>query len=144
VLSAFSEKTDLETVIAFERFSDSKTSKNIASWLRTSHTRAGLKPDYILCHSTDGASNAVGSSMEFKAMTDAVKKSSIRHYTCFAHQVNRAAKFASGTGEFRYNANEDLSEVLNKMHEINGRIRRNETRMKVLFDVQRRRNRLVE
>ena len=131
------EKSDLETVIAFEQFPEAKTANNIAAWLRASHTRAGLIPEYIMCHATDGASNAVASSLAFTAMTNAVKGESIRHYICAAHQVNRAARYASGTGDFQYNANEELSNVLKKLHEINGRIYRNETRLKVLFKVQK-------
>jgi hypothetical protein len=49
------EESDLEAVIAFEQFQDSKTALNIAKWLKTSHTKAGLKPEYIMCHATDGA-----------------------------------------------------------------------------------------
>jgi glycerate kinase len=90
------EKSDLETVVAFEQFPESKTAVNIAEWLKTSHMKAGLKLECIMCHATDGASNAVGSTMEIQAMTDATKADSIRHYTCYAHQVNRAAKYASG------------------------------------------------
>jgi hypothetical protein len=44
------EKRDLETVIAFEQFPESKTAINIAEWLKTSHTKAGLKLEYIMCH----------------------------------------------------------------------------------------------
>jgi hypothetical protein len=138
---AQSDKSDLEAVIAFEKFPESKTGKNIAEWLRQSHSKAGLKGEYIMCHSTDGASNAVASSMEFQAMTDAVKASSIRHYTCLAHQVNRSAKYASGTGDFKIPANTELAKVMKKMHEINGRVYRNETRLKVLFAVQTKKNR---
>jgi hypothetical protein len=87
VVLEVSEKTDLETVIVFEKVSDSKTGMNIADWLLSSHLKSGLKGEYILCHATDGASNAVASSMEFQAMTHALKASSIRHYTCYAHQV---------------------------------------------------------
>jgi hypothetical protein len=141
VVLEVSEKTDLETVIAFEKFADAKTGKNIADWLLACHLKAGLKSEYIMCHSTDGASNAVASSMEFQAMTNVVKESSIRHYTCFAHQVNRSAKFASGTGDFKNQANLELAKVLKKMHEINGRIHRSETRLKVLFGVQTKRKR---
>jgi hypothetical protein len=60
---AQSDKSDLEAVIAFEKFPESKTGKNIAEWLRQSHSKAGLKGEYIMCHSTDGASNAVASSI---------------------------------------------------------------------------------
>lgn len=141
VVTALSEKSDLETVIAFERFHESKTSKNIAEWLRASHAKAGLRGQFIMCHSTDGASNAVGSSMEFQAMMDATKSSSIRHYTCYAHQVNRAAKLSSGTGDFVVNENKELSDVLKKLHEINGRVYRSEARLKILFAVQAKKNR---
>jgi hypothetical protein len=113
VVTSF-EKSDLETVLTFEQFPESKTAVNIAEWLKTSHTKAGLKPEYIMCHATDGASNAVGSSMEFQAMTDATKADSIRHYTCYAHQVNRAAKYASGTGDFVQNNNAELGKVTKK------------------------------
>lgn len=142
VVMAEMEKRDLETILAFDQFNESKTSMNIAAWLTTGHCRAGLKPDYILCHATDGASNAVGSSMEFQAITSCLKEErNIRHYVCMAHQVNRSAKYASGTGDFRENANEELSSVLKKMHEINGRVYRSETRLKVLFAVQKEKNR---
>jgi glycerate kinase len=90
------EKNDLEMVIAFEQFPESKTAINIAEWLKTSHTKAVLKPEYIMCHATDGASNAVGLSMECQAMTDVTKADSIWHYTCYTHQVNRAASMRRG------------------------------------------------
>jgi hypothetical protein len=134
---------DLEVVLAFDQFPQSKTASNIAEWLTTAHFRGGLKPDYILCHATDGASNAVGSAMEFQAITDAVRQTHIRHYVCLAHQVNRSAKFASGTGGFKVNRNEVLSSVLQKTHNINGRIFRNENRLKVLYAVQKDKNRSV-
>jgi hypothetical protein len=67
--------------------------------------------------------------MEFQSMTKAVKACSIRHYTCYAHQVNRSAKYASGTGDFKEQHNLELAKVLKKLHEINGRIYRNEKRI---------------
>jgi hypothetical protein len=128
---------DLEVVVAFDQFPQAKTAANISDWLRTAHTRSGLKPDFILCHATDGASNAVGSALEFQAVTASVRQRDIRHYVCFAHQVNRSAKFASGMGDFAENKNEELSKLLRKTHDINSRIYRNETRLKVLYAVQR-------
>ena len=130
------EIMDLEVVLAFNKFNRLKTSKNIAEWLKYSHDRAGIRPEMILSHSTDGASNAVGSSMEFKAVTDYMRETSVQHFTCFAHQVNRSARFASGTGDFIRSENEDLAFVLKKLHDINSRIFRNEKRLKVLYDVQ--------
>jgi hypothetical protein len=43
-----SDKSDLETVIAFQKFPEAKTGKNIAKWLRQSHSKAGLKGEYII------------------------------------------------------------------------------------------------
>jgi hypothetical protein len=74
-------------------------------------------------------------------MTDAVKADSIRHYTCYAHQVNRSARYASGTRDFKDTDNVELAEVLKKMHEINAHVYRSETRLKVLFQVQKQRER---
>lgn len=137
------DKRDLEFVLAFDQFPEAKTSVHIAEWLNKGHLRGNLKAEYIMCHSTDGASNAVGSAMEFRSITSAVRAIEIRHYTCLAHQVNRSAKYSSGTGDFKHNANERLSRVLNKMHEINGRVYRSEKRLKVLFAVQKEKGRKV-
>jgi hypothetical protein len=121
------ERSGLKAMIAFQKFPEAKTRKNIAGWLLVSHLKAGLKGEYIMCHSTDGVSNAIVSSMEFKAMTNAVKDSSIRHYTCYAQKVNRSAKYALGTGDFKSPANIELAKVLKKLHEINSRVFCNET-----------------
>jgi hypothetical protein len=56
-----SKKRDLETVLAFDQFK-AKTSSNIAAWLTAGHARGGIRADYILCHATEGASNAVGAN----------------------------------------------------------------------------------
>jgi hypothetical protein len=88
------------------------------------------------------ALNAVGASLEFQALTSELKQDrEMRHYVCMAHQVNRSAKYASGTGNFSVNKNEELSAVLRKMHDINGRIFRSETCLKVLFQVQKEKKR---
>ena len=135
--------SDLEVVLSFDQFPEAKTAKNIAQWLQLGHVRGGIKPDYLLCHSTDGASNAKGSAMEYKAILASMKSKDIVHYTCFAHQVNRSAKFASGMGDFVENSNIELSDVLKKMHAINSRIYRNEGRLKVLYQVQKDNKRYV-
>jgi hypothetical protein len=98
VVMALQEKTDLETVFLFDQFPEAKTSSNIAKWRRRGHLRGGIKPNYIMCHSADGASNGVGSSLQFQASTSYLKEScEIHHYMCFAHQVNQSAWYASGT-----------------------------------------------
>jgi hypothetical protein len=90
-----------------------------------------------MCHAPDGASNAVGSSLEFQAMTDATKADSIWHYTCYAHQINQAAKYASGTGDFKDNKNVKLGNVIKKLHKINACVYCSETRLQLLFKVQK-------
>lgn len=132
---------DLEAVIAFNKFGRMKTAQNIADWLKTVHANAGLKAEFVSSHSTDGASNAVGSALIYQAVTNYMRETSVQHYVCFAHQVNRSARFAAGTGDFKVSNNETLAFVLKKLHDINSRIFRNEKRLKVFFDVQRRRNR---
>lgn len=129
--------------MSFDQFPGIKSAKNIADWLRRGHDKAGIKPEMISSHSTDGASNAVGSAMEFKAITNYLRETEIQHYTCFAHQVNRSAKYASGTGDFANPRNETLAAVLSKMHDINSHILRSEKRLAILFQVQEERNRYV-
>jgi hypothetical protein len=132
-----SERRDQETVLAFDQFNKAKTSSNIAAWLTTGHARGGIRVDYILWNATDGASNAVGASVEFLANTSKLKEDcNIWHSICMAHQVNRSAKYALGSGDLCINKNEELLAVLKKMHEINGRIYCSETRLEVLFEVQ--------
>jgi hypothetical protein len=106
-----------------------------------SHAKAGLNGQFIMCHLTEGASNAIGSSMEFQSMMDAIKSSLICHYTCYARQVNGLAKFASGTGDFVTYDNKDLLVVLKKLHEINGCVFCSKARLKILFAVQAKKNR---
>ena len=69
-------------------------------------------------------------------MTEAECSTNITHEKCHAHQNNRAAKYASGTGGFVSNANLDLSRVLEKSHGILTRILRSTHQMKVLHNVQ--------
>jgi hypothetical protein len=54
--------------------------------------------------------------------------------------VNKAANYASGTGDFVQNNNAELGKVTKKMHKINASVYRSETRLKVLFQVQKTRS----
>ena len=65
--------------------------------------------------------------MRFKDLMGGFRETDLSHYTCFAHQVNRSARWASGTGDFNTNKNKELSDILKKMHEINGKNFRNES-----------------
>jgi hypothetical protein len=92
-------------------------------------------------HSTDGASNAVASANHYRLLTEMNSDSSILYNTCLAHQNNRSAKYASGTGEFRTCSNTTLRDVLNKAHLIIARVHRTWQRLHVVRDVQKKANR---
>jgi hypothetical protein len=134
---------DLEFVLNFQMFEAAKTGVNIGRWLVESHKDKGLLPDFLQHHSTDGASNATSSVKEYALQTQAFTESNITHSKCHAHQCNRSAKWASGTGDFTKNVNPELSNVINKVHAIVGRVHRNPQHLKVLEKVQREKNRYV-
>ena len=125
-----------ESVIAFKHFGSRHTGKEVGKWLVDQHNAKGLLPMYVGYHCTDGASNAVASANEYEALTLINKDVPINHKTCLAHQANRSAKYASGTGGFSQNANEVLSEILNKTHSIVARLHRSSARIRVLKEVQ--------
>ena len=75
-------KSDLEFVLAFDHFPESKTAANIADWLLEGHVHGGLKPSMILSHATDGASNAIGSANAFEQITRHMRSSAMAHYIC--------------------------------------------------------------
>jgi hAT family C-terminal dimerisation region len=126
----------LETVNSFKRFDGSHTGKAVGTWLANEHEAKGLLPQYVGYHCTDGASNAVASVSEYVLMTEMNRSSTITHNKCLAHQTNRSAKYASGTGDFRENSNPRLSQVLGKAHEIIARVHRSQARLSVVKDIQ--------
>ena len=89
-----------ETVNSFKRYESAHTGKAIGAWLASEHEAKGLLPQYIGYHCTDGASNAVASVNEYEILTEINHDTPINHQKCLAHQTNRSAKFASGTGDF--------------------------------------------
>jgi hypothetical protein len=129
--------SQLETVNSFKRFEGAHTGKDIGLWLANEHASKGLYPQYVGYHSTDGASNAVASACEYEMLTEMNRSSSFQHNKCLAHQTNRSAKYASGTGDFKNNANIRLSAVLSKAHAIVGRVHRSSARLEVIREVQR-------
>jgi hypothetical protein len=92
-----------EVVLSFKRFNGAKTGIGVGMWLYDEHLEKGLKPSYVVYHATDGASNAVASANHNRLLAEmnGVYESRILHNTCLAHQNNRSAKFASGTGDFK-------------------------------------------
>jgi hypothetical protein len=132
----------LEVVISFKQFDGAKTGVGVGTWLYDEHFEKGLKPSYVMYHSTDGASNAVASADHYNLLSEMNTDSEILHNVCLAHQNNRSAKYASGTGDFKTCKNESLRDVLNKVHAIIARVHRTYQRTKVVRDVQRRAGRL--
>jgi hypothetical protein len=133
----------LEAVISFKKYDGAKTGVGIGKWMLTEHESKGLLPQYVGYHSTDGASNAVASANHYELLTEMNRDSPIHHDTCMAHQNNRSAKYASGTGDFAICRNEELRDVLQKLHNIVGRVHRSSHRMKVVIDVQKAAQRTV-
>ena len=129
--------SQLETVNSFKRFEGSHTGKAVGQWLAEEHRAKGLLPEYVGYHCTDGASNAVASVIEYEVLTENERGSAINHQKCFAHQANRSAKFASGTGDFKNCLNRPLADVLNKCHTIVARVHRSSARLQVIREVQR-------
>jgi hypothetical protein len=126
----------METVVSFKKFDGPKTGLGIGTWLAEEHAGKGLLPAYVGYHSTDGASNAVSSANHYELLTEINRGATLEHDKCMAHQNNRSAKFASGTGDFRVCSNIDLREILNKTHRIINRVHRSAARIKVVRDVQ--------
>jgi hypothetical protein len=134
--------TQLETVMAFKKYDGAHTGKGIGLWLKRQHQDKGLLAQYVGYHCTDGASNAVASVNEYELLTEMNRATAINHQKCLAHQTNRSAKYASGTGDFKVCSNPVLSEILTKTHNIVARVHRSYQRLEVIRDVQRQAKRL--
>jgi hypothetical protein len=127
----------METILSFKKFEGPKTGVGIGEWLVAEHASKGLLPQYVGYHSTDGASNAVASVFQYSLLTEMNRDSPIHHDKCLAHQCNRSAKYASGTGDFKICSNPELRVVLMKAHNIIARVHRSPHRLKVVRDVQK-------
>ena len=141
ILSKHDALEDLEYVVTFESFPHKKTGVNIGEWLMKSHEKAGLLPQFVMHHATDGASNARLSSTQYAEMTNHLRDNTMTFSTCSAHQIHRAALYASGDPSFKYPQNEELHTALAKLHGIFERIRRSPQRTKILDEVQNAANR---
>jgi hypothetical protein len=127
----------METVLSFKKFDGVKSGVGIGQWMVAEHASKGLLPAYVGYHSTDGAANAVASINHYELMTEMNRDAPIDHEKCMAHQNNRSAKYASGTGDFKTCSNYDLKTVLIKAHNIIHRVHRSPHRIKVVRDVQK-------
>jgi hypothetical protein len=129
-------------VLSFKRFNGAKTGIGVMTWLYDEHLEKGLKPSYAVYHATDGASNAVASANHYRLLVEmnGVYKSRILHNTCLAHQNNRSAKFASGTGDFKMCSSPVLQDILNKVHQIIAQVHRTHHRINAICQVQKTAN----
>jgi hypothetical protein len=126
----------METVISFKKFDGAKTGIGIGNWMAAEHMSKGLLPAFVGYHSTDGASNAVASANHYALLAEMNTDSPIQHDKCMAHQNNRSAKYASGTGDFKHCSNPELRAVLMKTHNLIARVHRSSYRVKVVCDVK--------
>lgn len=108
--------SDLEYPLNFEQFNDSKTSANVSLWVKESTDEVGIKSDDINVTTADGASNAIGSLVDFELLTRDERSDNQEFEICAAHQNQRSADFASGKGGFAENSNPELSACLNFSH----------------------------
>ena len=132
-----------ETVNSFKRFDGAHTGAAVGRWLAKEHELKGLLPQYVAFHCTDGASNAVASKSEYDLLTEMNRSSPINHNKCLAHQANRSAKYASGTGDFQVCRNQVLCDILKKVHVIVARVHKSPSRIAVIKEYQRRAKRAV-
>jgi hypothetical protein len=137
LLIADGQLLGLEAVVAFKKFDGPKTGVGIGTWMMNEHASKGLLPAYVGYHSTDGASNAVSSVKHYALLTATNNECPVYHDKCMAHQANRSAKYASGTGDFKTTANPFLRRVLMKAHTIIAIVHRSTNRLKVVRDVQK-------
>jgi hypothetical protein len=135
--STIGDLDQCEAVISFKRFEGAHTGKGVGAWLEYEHKAKGLLPQYVGYHFTDGASNAVASVNEYEFLTEMNRDTPINHQKCLAHQTNRSAKYASGTGDFKECSNEELRDVLHKAHSIIESVQRSSNRIKVIKEVQK-------
>ena len=133
----------LETVNSFRKFDGLHTGKGIGQWLADEHESCGLLPQYVGYHCTDGAANAVASANEYQLLTEMNTDSPFNHQKCLAHQANRSAKYASGTGEYVENSNPQLFEVLRKTHRLVARVHKSSACITVMREIQTDAKRLV-
>ena len=86
----------------------------------------------------DGASNAICSMQEFKVLTHDGCPTSVDFAVCYACQNDQSGSKASGTVKFAETTNDNLGDLLKKIHEIQVRISRAPKRMHAYRQVQKK------
>lgn len=135
---------NLEIPLNFECFNQSKTVDVVAQWMDESIKESNLEASDFCQLVADGGSNAIGSVQEYEVLTrtsENGRSNSQEFNVCVAHQNQRSAARACGTGDFVQNENEELCAILKKSHEIQERTHRNSNRMNEYVTVAERKER---
>ncbi len=130
----------LEHVLNFERFDKSKTCTNFSDWMFESFCEATVLNGDFLQLAADGASNAIGSIVEFESLSRHIRLNDVALSVCIADQNERSGGYASGTFAFAEPANDELGLIIDKSHKIQVCMSRSSQRMTVYRDIQTENN----
>ena len=141
ISQGFSNTDMLEYVANFEHYKLPNTIENVVGWMQESVECVKVVSTDSNQMAADGASNAIGSILEVEVQTRDQRDNDVDLSICCAHQNERAGGYASGTHKHAVPVNEALGSILEKSHTIQVRVNRAESRMDVLRDIQKNRNR---
>ena len=109
---------NLEFILNFENFEKKKTCANVSDWMNETCKAAKIEASDFNQLTADGAANAIGSLVDYEALTRAERPNDVDFTVCMAHQNERSGGYASGTMKFALDPNPELGAVLIKNHEI--------------------------
>ena len=130
-----------EFVMNFEKFDKPKTIDNCAEWMDDSFRASRVKSGDFSQLCADGASNAIGSVVEYEVGSRKDRSGSLDFNVCYTHQNERSGIWASGSGDFKDQPNCELGAVLVKNHTIQTSLNRNGTRLGVYRSIQNQKGR---
>jgi hypothetical protein len=88
----------------------------------------------------DGASNAIGSIVEYESLSCPTRPNDVQLSVCFAHQNEQSGGYASGTITFAVPTNKELGDILEKSQKIQVRLSCSSHRMAIYHEGQLRNN----
>jgi hypothetical protein len=105
-----------------------------------SYCEATLLNGDFLQLAADGASNAIGSIVEFESLSRPTRLNDVALSICIAHQNEQLGGYASGTIAFAEPAIDKLGSIIDKNHKIQVRMSCSSQRMAVYCDIQTENN----
>jgi hypothetical protein len=126
----------LEYVLNFEQFDKSKTCTYVSDWMFESFREATVLNGDFLHLAADGASNAIGSIVEFESLSHPTRSNDVALSVCIAHQNEWSGGYASGTIAFAEPANDELGLIIDKSRKIQVRMSCLSQRMAAYCDIQ--------